>query len=104
MQLRELLFALKDVLRRVELNASHQVQFEQMSVRERMTMVLTRLKPGCSAEFSTLFDIKEGKIGVVVTFMAMLELLKQVLIDIEQKELFGKIYIKSLVTGINENE
>lgn len=99
LQLKDLLFALKDVLRRVELNAHHHVQFEPLSIRERMTIVLTKLGSSSRAEFSSLFDLQEGKIGVVVTFMAMLELLKQALIDIEQSEIYGRIYLKSLAVG-----
>ena len=65
------------------------INFEELSTRERMSQILERMKTESFIEFTSLFDVKEGKIGVVVTFLAILELLKDSLIEIVQSEEFG---------------
>ncbi|WP_459867759.1 segregation and condensation protein A [Endothiovibrio diazotrophicus] len=94
-ELKELLWALKDVLSRAELFTSHQVQREALSVRERMADVLGRLGTDRFTEFSLLFDVEEGRMGVVVTFLAVLELIKEQLVEMVQNELFGPIHVKA---------
>lgn len=94
--LKELLLALKDVMQRVELTSKHQIVLEPLSIRQRMTEVLDRIRQVEFAEFSTLFSAKEGKLGIVVTFIAILELLKQTLIDIVQTEAYGTLHVKAL--------
>ncbi len=94
--LKELLLALKDVMQRVELTSKHQVVLEPLSIRQRMTEVLDRIRQVEFAEFSTLFSAQEGKLGIVVTFIAILELLKQSLIDIVQTEAYGTLHVKVL--------
>lgn len=94
--LKELLLALKDVMQRVELNTKHQIVLEPLSIRQRMTEVLDRIRQVEFAEFSTLFSAQEGKLGIVVTFIAILELLKQSLIDIVQTEAYGTLHVKVL--------
>jgi segregation and condensation protein A len=94
--LKELLLALKDVMQRVELTTKHQVVLEPLSIRQRMTEVLDKIRQVEFAEFSTLFSAKEGKLGIVVTFIAILELLKQTLIDIVQTEAYGTLHVKAL--------
>jgi segregation and condensation protein A len=91
----ELMSALLDVLKRVELNASHQVHIDALSVREKMTMILERIQSDTHCSFGSLFNLKEGRLGVVVTFLAMLELLKQSLLDFVQAEPFAPIYLKT---------
>ncbi|MBS0358317.1 MAG: segregation/condensation protein A [Proteobacteria bacterium] len=93
-ELKELLHAFKQVLIRAELNASHHVQKEVLSIRERMTQVLTKLQHSGYIGFVHLFPQTEGRMGVVVTFIAILELMKQSLIEIIQTESFGSIHIK----------
>ncbi len=95
--LQELLMVFKDVLRRAEMLSHHHIQREPLSVRERMSIVLSNLQTSREfIEFGSLFNAKEGRIGVVVTFLAILELVKESLIDIVQSEPFAPIYIKSV--------
>lgn len=95
-ELKELLLALKEVMQRVELNTKHQIVMEPLSIRQRMTEVLDKIRQVEFAEFSSLFSAQEGKLGVVVTFIAVLELLKQTLIDIVQTEAYGTLHVKAL--------
>jgi segregation and condensation protein A len=95
--LKELMLALADVLRRAELNASHQIQLEPLSVRERMSRILSSLQEKEFVDFASLFSLNEGKRGVVVTFLAMLELLKDHLIEFVQTAAFGPIHLKAIV-------
>ncbi len=98
-ELRELLLALKDVLKRAELTGHHHIQREPLSVRHRMGEVLRRLGDGDFHRFESLFDAGEGRLGVVVTFLAMLELAKEHLIEIVQEAALAPIYLKSLATA-----
>ncbi|WP_197737322.1 segregation and condensation protein A [Aquicella siphonis] len=91
----DLMDALMDVLRRAELNARHHIQIDALSVREKMTIILTSIQEKDHFPFASLFNLKEGRLGVVVTFLAMLELLKQSLIDFIQAAPFAPIYLKS---------
>ena len=84
--LRELLLALNDVLARAELFASHAIEREPLSVRERMSRVLERLSGRQPVAFVALIDVEEGRLGVVVCFLAVLELVKSALISIEQND------------------
>ncbi|MGH8398782.1 MAG: segregation and condensation protein A [Gammaproteobacteria bacterium] len=93
--MKELLIAFKDVLQRAAMYAHHHVQLEQLSVRQRMSEVLAALQDREFREFSSLFTPEEGRRGVVVTFMALLELLKQTLIELVQAETYGPIHIKA---------
>jgi segregation and condensation protein A len=93
--LKELLFVFHDVLLRSEMFAHHHVQREPLSVRERMSQVLLALEGNQYADFARLFDPTEGRIGVVVTFLAILELVKESLIDIVQAEPFGPIHVRA---------
>jgi segregation and condensation protein A len=92
--LKDVLLALADVISRAEMFASHHIQREPLSVRERMTQVLETLHLDHFSEFTTLFRIEEGRRGVVVTFMALLELIKQSMIELIQTEPFGVIHVK----------
>jgi segregation and condensation protein A len=98
-ELRELLLALKDVLKRAELTGHHQVQREALSVRHRMGEVLRRLGDGGFHRFESLFEASEGRLGVVVTFLSILELAKEHLIEIMQEAALAPIYLKSLATA-----
>jgi segregation and condensation protein A len=91
--LKELLLAFKDAMERSDMFAHHHIQREPLSVRERMTAVLVRLKGERFLEFSHLFDPTEGRMGVTVTFLAILELLKESLINVVQSEAFGPIHV-----------
>ncbi len=92
-QLKEMLLAFQDVLKRVEQLSHHQITKEALSVRERMSAVLEKLKEVDSLLFSQLFIQKEGRHGVVVSFLAILELSKERLIDIIQLEPFAELRV-----------
>lgn len=95
--LKELLLAFRDVLSRVQLRASHQVQKESLSIRERMTKVLAILENNYNfVPFHQFFTYEEGRMGVVVTFIAVLELLKGAMIELVQAESFGLIHIRAI--------
>ncbi len=94
--LKELLLALSDVLRRTELNASHTIQMETLSIRERMTNILAALQGQDFTVLSSLFNPQEGRLGIVVTFLAMLELLKHNMIEFVQAAAFGPIHLKAV--------
>jgi len=95
-ELRELLLAFRDVLNRADLFVSHQIRREPLSVRQKMTEVLDALSSGEFREFSTLFTPAEGRLGIVVCFLALLELGKAGLIEIVQDRPLAPIYLKSL--------
>jgi segregation and condensation protein A len=92
----ELTFALAEVMRRVDQSKAHLINFEQLSTRERMTEILERMRNEMFIEFCSLFNSEEGRMGVVVTFLAVLELLKDSLIEIVQSEEFGPIHIRGI--------
>jgi segregation and condensation protein A len=92
-ELSELLSAFLDILKRSELMATHKVHKEALSVRERMSHVLDMVNTKKFIEFHECFDLSEGRLGVVVSFLAVLELLKIGLIDIVQTEQYGPIHI-----------
>ena len=93
--MRELLAALGDVLRRAEMFEHHQVEMEKLSTRERMSDVLQALRGQQFVPFVSLFKFSEGKLGVVVTFLAIMELIKESLVEIVQSESFGPIHVKA---------
>ncbi len=92
--MRELLLVLSDVLKRAQMYESHQVQREALSTRERMSQVLDKLQGKQFVPFVSLFSAEEGKLGVVVTFLAIMELIKESLVEIVQTESFGPIHVK----------
>ncbi|HLV17203.1 MAG TPA: ScpA family protein [Pseudomonas sp.] len=93
-ELAELLLAMADVLRRADLFENHQVTREALSTRERMSEVLERLRDGHFMPFGQLFRAEEGRLGVVVTFMAILELIKESLVELVQNEPFAPIHVR----------
>ncbi len=93
--IKELLSAMMEVVARADLFTNHQIQRETLSVRERMTQVLAKIEDDKFVEFISLFTLDEGKLGVVVSFLAILELVKGSLIDIVQQEQFAPIYVKA---------
>jgi segregation and condensation protein A len=99
-ELRELLLALQDVIRRADLFESHQVSKETLTLREKMGQVLERLQGREFLPFVSLFTIEEGRLGVVVTFMAILEMVKEGILDLVQTESFGAIHVKARAQGV----
>ena len=94
-QLKDMLLAFQDVLKRVDQLSHHQITKEALSVRERMATILANLKGKDSLLFSQLFIRKEGRPGVVVSFLAILELGKEGLIEIIQSEPFTEIRVRN---------
>ncbi len=94
-EMRELLLALGEVLRRADMYESHQIQREALSTRERMSEVLEQLSGAQFVPFVSLFSAREGRLGVVVTFLAVMELIKESLVEIVQSEAFGPIHVKA---------
>lgn len=95
--MRELMMAFKDVLARANLKISHEIEREPLSVRDKMTYLLDTIRIKKFFSFESLFNPDEGKQGIVVTFLAVLELLKAQTLDIVQHDNYGQIYIKSLL-------
>lgn len=93
--LEELLLSMAEVLRRADMFESHQITRETLSTRERMSEVLEKLKGGAFVPFVALFTVEEGRLGVVVTFMAVLELIKEQLVELVQNEPFAAIHVRA---------
>jgi segregation and condensation protein A len=92
--LQEMLLAFKEVVVRSELFAAHHIQREALSVRERMGDILATLERTSFVEFVRLFKIGEGRAGVVVTFIAILELVREGLIEIVQAQTFAPLHVR----------
>jgi len=93
--IKELVTALADVLKRSEMFESHQVEMEKLSTRERMSQVMENLRGNQFVPFVALFTLEEGRLGVVVTFLAVMELIKESLVEIVQSDSFGPIHVKA---------
>jgi segregation and condensation protein A len=93
--LQELIAAFQDVMQRASMYAHHRVQLEALSVRERMSIVLSKVGSGRFTPFTDLFTAEEGRMGVVVTFLAILELVKESLLDLTQSEPYAPIHVKA---------
>ena len=92
--LQEMLLAFQEVLSRSDMFAHHHVQREPLSVRQRMTDVLSSLTASAFVDFVRLFRADEGRRGVTVTFVAILELLREGLIEIVQSEAYGPLHVR----------
>jgi segregation and condensation protein A len=93
--LKELLLAFHDVLKRAEMFSNLHVTREPLSVRQRMSEVLSRVKAGSFTGFADLFDPEEGRLGVAVTFLALLELLRESLIEVVQADEFAPLHVRA---------
>jgi len=98
-ELNDVLTAFKDVMQRAAMYEHHHIQMEPLSVRERMSTVLSSVAADHFTEFTSLFKVEEGRGGVVVTLLAILELIKQSLIELVQTEAYGPIHIKAADTA-----
>ena len=99
-ELKDLLLAFSEVLRRADMFQNHKISFEALSTRERMGDVLKALSGGTSfVPFQALFTAEEGRLGVVVTFLAIMELIKESLIEIVQSEPFAPIHVRARAQG-----
>lgn len=97
-EMKELLLALGEVLKRADMFESHHVQKEKLSTRERMSQVLEKVSSEHFTPFISLFTVEEGRLGVVVTFLAVMELIKESLLELVQTEAFGPIHVKARST------
>jgi segregation and condensation protein A len=93
--MKELLLAFHDVLQRAEMFSNLQMQREPLSVRQRMSEILTRIKANDFTGFADLFDAEEGRMGVAVTFIAVLELLRESVIEVVQAEQYAPLHIRA---------
>ena len=93
--LKEVLIAFHEVVRRADMFTSHQIEREALSMRERMSIVLDKVHADRFTEFTDFFDITEGRMGVVVTFMAILELIKEQLLELVQSDPYAPIHVKA---------
>ena len=96
--LEELEIAFQEVLKRAEIFASHEIQSEALSVRERMSLVLDIINKNGTIKFIDCFTYQEGRMGAIVTFLAILELAKESLIDIVQNQDYSMIYLQSITS------
>ena len=94
MEVLDLQAAWADILRRAKLVQHHKISREELSVREHMSLVLKKLQGQRFVEFEQLFDPSKGVPVLLVTFMALLELAKEMLIDITQAEAYAPIYVR----------
>lgn len=99
---KDLLFAFHDVLKRVELRAHHHVKRKVLSVGDRVKRILQQVEAEEFVPFTAFFDFAEGRMGVVVTFIAILELFKNALIEVVQSDAFGQLHIKAAVNSMIE--
>ena len=95
LKMQELLMAFKDVLSRAEMFAHLHVQREPLSVRQRMSEILLKLTDDRFIEFKDLFDPREGRRGIAVSFIAILELLRESVIELVQSEPFAPIHVRA---------
>ena len=102
--LKEVLIAFHDVLKRAELNSELHFERETLSVRQRMSQIIKKIGTKNFTNFSELFDLDEGRIGVAVTFLAILELLKDSMIDVVQNQEFAPLHIRVSSSVHNESK
>jgi segregation and condensation protein A len=93
--LKELLLAFHDVLKRAEMFSNLHLQREPLSMRQRMSEILTRINANSFTGFADLFDPEEGRMGVAVTFIAVLELLREAIIEVVQAEEFSPLHVRA---------
>tara|TARA_B110000046_G_C12993822_1_gene399121 strand:- start:819 stop:1706 length:888 start_codon:yes stop_codon:yes gene_type:complete len=93
--LKDVLVSLAQVLRRADMFGSHQIHRETLSTREKMSELLVRINDKKFVPLSSLLIREEGRLGVVVTFLAIMELLKGSMIEIVQSEPFAPIHVKA---------
>jgi segregation and condensation protein A len=91
----DLVMALADVFQRARMYSHHHVLTEPLSIRERMSSILAALENEKYVEFTSLFAVDEGRRGVIVTFLAVLELVREMLIDLVQAKPMGPIHVRA---------
>jgi segregation and condensation protein A len=101
-EMKDIVMAFADVLKRASMYEHHHIKMEPLSVRERMSRVLSKVKTDSFTDFSELFTVEEGRSGVVVSLLAILELIKQSLIELVQTEVYGPIHVKAVDSAKSE--
>lgn len=96
-EMKDLLMALKDVLVRAEMFTHHHIQKETLSIREKMGNVLAILSADGFTDFVSLFNVEEGRMGIVVTFLAVMELTKESMVELVQSEAFAPIHVRAKI-------
>ena len=94
-ELSQLESAFQEVLRRAEIYATHTIESEALSVRERMSNIIDTININGTVKFIDCFTFQEGRMGAIVTFLAILEMVKESLIDIIQNDDFSMIYLQA---------
>jgi segregation and condensation protein A len=103
-ELQDLIAAFQEVMKRASMYTHHHVQLESLSVRERMSSVLGKVSSTHFTRFSELFTLEEGRMGVVVSFLAILELVKESLLELTQAEPYAPIHVKAAARAENRVE
>ncbi len=93
--LKDLLLSFHDVLKRASMYSNLHMQREPLSVRQRMSEILSRIKASAFCDFADLFDPEEGRMGVAVTFLALLELLRSTTIEVVQAKAYAPLHIRA---------
>ena len=102
--LHDLQVAWLSLMKHAKVMQHHKVRREELSVREHMSIVLRKLQGGTYLEFSDLFDLTIGVAGLVVSFLAVLELVRERLIEITQREVFAPIYVNLAQSATGSND
>ncbi len=101
--LKEVLLALAQVLKRAEMFASHEVALEPLSVRDRMGSILSRVRRTTEfVAFTDLFHLEEGRMGVIVSFLAVMELVREALVEFVQAEAFAPIHLRAVEAAMDK--
>jgi len=96
-ELTELLLALKEVLTKVELQTAHNIERESLSIRDKMSIILSKVQHDKFVDFKKFFNLQEGRLGVVVTFLAILEMVKERILELIQSEAYAPIYVRAAI-------
>lgn len=103
-ELKEVLFALSSVLKRAEMFAQHRVEYETLSVRDRMASILTKVNLDSGyISFFDLFEADDGRLGIIVSFLALMELSREGLIEFVQREAYSEIHVRALKADVESN-
>ncbi len=102
--LRELVIAFSEVMARADLNAHYHIQRESLSVRERMSQILSSLRQDQFVEFRDLLVVDQGRAGVVASFLAVLELVKESLVEVVQSGEFAPIHVRVASSSAHDGQ
>ena len=92
--IQEIVYAMSNIMKRIDMYEHHKIKLDVVSVRERMSRILSALDRENFTAFSSLFDLSEGRVGVIGTFLAIMELIRESMVEIVQSEPYAPIHIK----------